>query len=148
MKNNDIVTLMMCGVAEITSHCLTAEEAYKVYRFRRSLKKASESIFDAEREMLEEAGIKDAAAFNERLKALRASREPIAELEEMTAKLDRYEKMRFTLMNEEAPELYAPKLDYAKWKALQDENHTDKRDPLVGSAEELLEGVMWIEPED
>lgn len=147
MRKIDIVNMMACGVAEITSHCLAAEDAYRVYRFRRSLRKASDDISAAELEMLAEVGIADAAKFDGRLKELRASREYSAELAEMEAQLAKYNAMRNTMLEEDAPELFAPRLPYEQWKALQDENHTDRRDVLVGMVEEVLEGVVWIAPE-
>ena len=68
MKNIDIINLANGGILAITANDLDAAHAYKVIKFKKAVKKAFESIVESEKEILKEAGIEDAQAFDKERK--------------------------------------------------------------------------------
>lgn len=150
MKNKDIIALCNRGVLEISTHCLSADEAYGVYRFRKSLRNAIKLIQSEELDLLKEAGIDEPVSFNARLETLSGKSLNVSEAEElsdMKVKAEKYAALRARLFDKETT-IYAPKLSYSSWRELQDENRKGDMDVLVGSVEDCLENVLWGAPAD
>ena len=152
MKNIEILKLKELGVLNISAHCLDSTEAYKVVLFRRSLRVALDSIITAEQELLGVAGIDDPVAFDKELDTLRQAKgkdeRQLAVLSDLEAKLAKYRSLREKLMSDDAPDLKKPLFTYERWKLLQDENCRNGHDPLSGLAEDLLHGIMWVDPDE
>lgn len=152
MKKIDLINLRDRGLLDLSAHCLSCDDSLGLVKFRLSLRKALEKISAEERELLGVAGIDEPLAFDKELEALRknANRSELqdAQLAGMEDRLGHYSALRSGLMSEDAPDLHAMHLPYEKWKALQDENCHDGKDPLSGWVEDALEGIMWVAPED
>lgn len=152
MKNIDIINLRDRGLLDLSGHCLLPDESYGLVKFRLSFRKALEKISAAEVELLGVVSIDDPVAFDQELKSLRGnpSRSELQNIQlvGMEDRIEQYSELRSKLMSEEAPELFALKLPYDKWKKLQDENCHYGKDSLSGWAEDALEGIMWVAPEE
>jgi hypothetical protein len=154
MKKSDLLTLARIGVQNITNHSLDPAHAYKVVKFRKELNAALEALGKDEEALRKDAGIEDAAAFDDELKALRDNNERTEEqnkrLEEMEAQLKRFIDLRVEMLKEEAV-IDCKTMPYAEWHKLQNENREfgpQKLDILSGYVEDILEGVLWAAPEE
>lgn len=146
MKTIDILNLANAGILSITANDLDAAHAYKVLKFKKAVKKAFESIMESEREILKEAGIEDAVAFDKERKELIESGSNPKRLEEMNKQLSRVLELRSNLYKEEV-ELDCKALPFEQFHALQQENKDLERKPL-NAFEDLLEGVLWETPNE
>lgn len=146
MKTIDIITLANAGILSITANDLDAAHAYKVLKFKKAVKKAFESIMESEREILKEAGIEDAVAFDKERKELIESGSNHKRLEEMNKQLSRVLELRSNLYKEDV-ELDCKTIPFEQFHALQQENKDLERKPL-NAFEDLLEGVLWDAPEE
>lgn len=150
MKKAEIIGLYENGILTVTTHCLTAKESYNVVKFRKTIRTAVEDIQSSETDLQQEAGIDDPLAFDKRRSELmqlrRRTDEEAEELARMNDKFLLFANMRRELLNEDV-EVYAARLKYESWKALQDENKTDKKDLLTGWVEDILEDILWVAPE-
>lgn len=146
MKTIDIITLANAGILAITANDLDAAHAYKVLKFKKAVKKAFESIMESEREILKEAGIEDAAAFDKERKELIESGSNPKRLEEMNKQLSRVLELRSNLYKEDV-ELDCKTIPFEQFHALQCENKDLERKPL-NAFEDLLEGVLWEAPNE
>ena len=150
MKNRDILYLADSGVTHITAHSLSPEASYKVYRFKRALKKLRQEIIDQNAEFLEELRIDDPRSFDKLRTELygmaKRTEEQEKELAELNEKANRFFGMRNEMLEYSVVLEGFGKLSYEDWKKLQDENKVGDLDPLTGDAEELLEGVLWEAP--
>ena len=79
MKNADIVALVNGGIQNITSVTLPASQAYKVYKFKRAIEAAYNSIVDSQKGILKQAGIEDLQEFQKRYKELSDIKERTSE---------------------------------------------------------------------
>ena len=154
MKKSDIIILAKIGVQYITNHSLDPAHAYKVVKFRKELTAALEAIGKEEEALRKDAGIEDAKAFDDELKALRDNKgrneEQNKKLDEMEAKLKRFIDLQAEMQKEEV-ELACKAMPYAEWHKLQNENKEfgqQKIDILSGYVEDMLEGVLWEAPEE
>lgn len=150
MKKQTIIVLANAGIAAMTNHSLAPEYAYKVVKFRKALNAALEAIGKDEETIRKDAGIDDPQAFDKELMELRESKSNPKRLEEMEGQLKRFNELRMEMLKEEV-ELDCKTLPYAEWHKLQCENKEvgeDKRDLLSGWVEDVLEGVLWVAPED
>lgn len=150
MKKQTIIVLANAGIAAMTNHSLAPEHAYKVVKFRKALNAALEAIGKDEETIRKDAGIDDPQAFDKELMELRESKSNPKRLEEMEGQLKRFNELRMEMLKEEV-ELDCKTLPYAEWHKLQCENKEvgeDKRDLLSGWVEDVLEGVLWVAPED
>lgn len=153
MKKQTIIMLANAGVQSITNHTLDAAQAYKVVKFRKAFNAALEAIGEDEKALLKEAGIDDAPSFNKELDELRkANRTPEQEdkYKEMTEKVKRYNELHAEMLQEEAS-IDCKALPYEEWHKLQNENKEvgDKKvDLLAGWVEDMLEGCLWVAPEE
>lgn len=151
MKYRDILFLADNGTLDITNHSLDTEASFRVYRFRRALKAKHQEILDTVADFLADVGVENALKFDEERNTLislpERTPEQDARLAEMSQTAERFLALRSVFLEEET-ELSVKTISYADWKKLQDENRKDGRDPLVGYAEELLEGILWEVPED
>lgn len=146
MKTIDIITLANAGILAITANDLDAAHAYKVLKFKKAVKKAFEGVMESEREILKEAGIEDAAAFDKERKELTVSASDKKRLEELNKQLSRVLELRDNLYKEEV-ELDCKTIPFEQFHALQQENKDLERKPL-NAFEDLLEGVLWEAPND
>lgn len=146
MKTIDILNLSNAGILSITANDLDAAHAYKVLKFKKAVKKAFESIMESEREIIKEAGIEDAAAFDKERKELMESGSNPKRLEEMNKQLSRVLELRANLYKEEV-ELDCKVLPFEQFHALQRENKDLDHKPM-NTFEDLLEGVLWEAPNE
>lgn len=155
MKNKDIITLANCGALSITAHNIPAAHAYKVLKFKKSVRAAMLSFQDAERAIFSDCGVTDTANFNKRLNDLRGKLREEAEdteLAGMEKTIAEIQGLQKELKNEDVV-LDVKTMPYDVWHELQNENKAvpfDEltRDVLSGEVEELLEGVLWEAPNE
>lgn len=145
MKNKDISNLVQTGLLGISANDLDTANAYKVMKFKRSVKKAFESLAEAEKDLLKEAGIEDGAAFDKELARLRKDNSEPEKRKELEQKLSRYLSLRDALFEEEVT-LDCKTIPFEQFHILQRENKDINGKPL-NLFEDILEGVLWIEPE-
>lgn len=145
MKNIDILNLANAGVLAISANDLDAAQAYKVMKFKRAIRKAFESLSDAEKELLKEVGIEDGSAFDKELARLRKDDSEQEKRKELEQKLSRYLSLRDALFEEEVT-LDCKTIPFEQFHILQRENKDINGKPL-NLFEDILEGVLWIEPE-
>jgi len=146
MKNIDILNLANTGILSITANDLDAAQAYKVLKFKKAVKKAFEGITESEREILKEAGIEDAVAFDKERKELIESGSNKERLDELNKQLSRVIELRSNLYKEDV-ELDCKAIPFEQFHALQCENKDLDHKPL-NAFEDLLEGVLWEAPND
>lgn len=146
MRNNDIFNLATNGVLQISANDLDAAQAYKVLKFKRAVKKAFEDIAESEKELLKDAGIEDAVAFDKERKELVESKENHERLTEMDKQFNRFLELRENLYNEEVG-LDCKTIPFEQFHLLQKENKELKNKPL-NVFEDILEGVLWAAPEE
>ncbi len=144
MKNYNIINLVGAGALSVTANDLDAAQAYKVIKFKKAVKKALASISEAEKEIIKEAGIEDAQAFDKERAELRASGENPERLAELDKTYQRFAELRDNLYNEDT-ELDVKVLPFEAFHALQQENKGIEGRPL-NAFEEMLEGVLWEPP--
>ncbi len=154
MKKQTIIVLANAGIAAMTNHSLDTAQAYKVVKFRKAFNAALDAIAEDQKALLKESGIgEDTQSFNKEMDELRkANRTPEqeAKLKEMEAQLKRYNEMNGELIKEEVT-LDCKAMPYEDWRKLQNENKEvgDKKvDLLSGYVEDVLEGVLWVAPEE
>lgn len=153
MKKQTLIVLANAGIQSMTNHSLDTAQAYKVVKFRKAFNAALDAIAEDQKALLKEAGIEDSVAFNQEMDELRkANRTPEqdAKLKEMEAKVKRYNEMNLELLKEEVT-LDCKAMPYEDWRKLQNENKEvgDKKvDLLSGYVEDVLEGVLWVAPDD
>lgn len=146
MKNFEIFNLVNREVLAITANELDAAHAYKVVKFKRAIRKAFEAISEAEKDFLKEAGIEDAQAFDtEREELIKTNADP-QRLAELNAKFERFSELRNKLFNDDAVLGDIKALPFDEFHVLQKENKDMKFKPL-NVFEDILEGVLWVEPE-
>lgn len=150
MTNQEVRVLLFSGVLDATALTLPAKSAYKLYKFQKSLRKAIETIQESEKELATKAGIDDTSAFDARMEELRKIETPTEaeekEIAEMNQKLSAFNEMRFELYKEDA-DVTATAMVYEDWHELKKENHTKDRD-IFSPVETLLEGILWLAPEE
>lgn len=145
MKNYEIKFLIDQGILSITSHSLSADAAYKVFKFRKFMNSAMLNLGEVERGLLDEVGINDVREFDAR-RARLVEESDMEELKKMNDQMASFIRLKGELMNDEQ-EYTGPKITWEEWHALQNENATvvdgKKIDILSGSVELLLEGTLW-----
>lgn len=146
MKNIEILNLANAGVLAITANDLDAAHAYKVLKFKKAVKKAFESILEAEKDIIKEAGIEDAQAFDKERKELMESKANPERLEELNKQFCRFMELRNNLYGEEVS-LDCKTLPFEQFHILQKENKGIQDKPL-NIFEDALEGVLWEEPKE
>ena len=158
------------GIENITVHSISNDHSYKVVKFKQAFNKAMKAYNEAREAIVKEVGIEDEKKFNEDYSALKKIKERTKEQEkeykEMVAKEEKLNGMTSSLLKEEAKLEGVKTLPYDVWKALQDENHDDKKDMLTGQVaviseigpegvkftaedvETMLEDILWTMPEE
>lgn len=145
MKNIDILNLANTGVLAITANDLDAAQAYKVLKFKKAVRKAFESIIESEKDILKEAGIEDGQAFDKERNELRENGSNPERLAELDKQFSRFMELRNNLYKEDV-ELDCKVMPYEQFHVLQKENKDVQGKPL-NVFEDMLEGVLWEEPE-
>lgn len=149
MYNYEVIALVKSGMLDITANDLDAKSAYQVYKFKKALRSANDSIAVEEREILSELEIGDPAEFDNRHKELLAkedkTKEELLELQKRSETAARFYEMLTALHNEVSVVSTTP-IPYEQWHILQKENATNGKF-LYGKTEELLEDLLWVEPE-
>ena len=148
MKNADIVALMNGGIQNITSVTLPASQAYKVYKFKRAIEAAYNSIVDSQKGILKQVGIEDLQEFQKRYKELSDIKERTSEEQAELDSLVKKDKDAGNLVQElygDTTNLDVKALPYEDWHNLQAENKDVK---LLTYLEPMLEGIFWLAPEE
>lgn len=147
LKNSTIIALCNAGILNTTEHEVPVKDAYKAFRFRKSLQKAIGGILEKEKDLHIAAGIDPnnmEAATEEQKK--------------------RFEELYAEFLNDEV-EIEAKTMSYESFHALACENKQVKLQvPVITSdgkqvtktifadpfreCEDLLEGVLWSAPEE
>lgn len=150
MKKADILSLVQGGILDITTRTLATDVAFTIYKFRKAVRAAHEGLSSELQDLLAEIGVEDASAFDARKTELAGKAELTVdeqhEFIDMAAKLERYVEMRKVLLTEETELPAARLISWEDWHQLQVENKDCGA--LTGYAEELLEGILWAEPEE
>ena len=147
MKKYEILSLVNAGILSVTANDLDAAHAYKVLKFKRSVKAAFDKLADAEKELLKESGIEDAQAFDKERADLIKSGENSERLEELNKQFDRFNSLRDLLYKEEVQLEGVKTIPFAQFHVLQKENKDLQHKPL-NAFEFLLENVLWAAPEE
>lgn len=154
LTNAQIVALINSGILASTSHTLPVAHNYKVYSFKKSLKKAFEEYTQKEEDLLKECGIENPQEFNSKLHAFsiaeNLSVDEQGEFNTMKEIVNNYNKLHAEL-NKDEVEVPCKTIDYESWVLLQRENnHKDlggrEVDIFSGEVEELLEDKFWLAP--
>lgn len=155
LKNHQVLALVNAGVLSSTNHDVAVKDAYKVFKLRKALSKALTALQDSEKTLLEENGIGDPTAFNEKIQELVKSTEDSAkdELAEMQKQIVAYNSQREELYNDDADLGDIIPISYESWNALQNENKAKEVngntvDIFSGGVEEILEGIFWTAPSE
>ena len=157
MKKSDIVALVQGGVLNVTQHSVSVNHAYKVFKFKSTLRKLFEALVEQEQDLAKECLIMDGASFDARRSELAAKEKPTKEeqkeLEEMNDQYKRFAGLREELYKEEVLLAGVKTIPYEEWHKLQEENKEvqtafGKQDVLSGQVEDLLENVLWRAPEE
>ena len=155
MKNFDIISMVQSGTLGITGFDLDAANSYKVFKFRNALQKAFKKIQELEESMLKDFGITDPNGLDARVKELRGkntlTEEEKTELDELQAKIKKFNETRMEMLNEDAVLENVKTMPYEQWYKLRKENHPsdpNTPDPLNNYIEGLLEGILWVAPEE
>lgn len=126
LKNNIIVALVNMGGTALTASTINVADAYKVIKFRRSLKKAFDEIADKERDILKDLGIEVGEG---------------GKLSGDEEKIKRFSELQKTLYEDQS-EIESKTMPYETWHELQKENKP-LQNPLI---EDALEGILWEAP--
>ena len=148
MKNADIVALMNGGIQNITSVTLPSSQAYKVYKFKRAIEVAYNSIVDSQKGILKQVGIDDLQEFQKRYKELSDIKERTSDEQSEFESLVKKDNDAGKLVQElygDTTNLDVKALPYEDWHNLQAENKDAK---LLTYLEPMLEGVLWTAPEE
>lgn len=128
VKNNIIVSLANAGAMELTATTLPVEDAYKIVKFRRAIKKAFDEIAEREKE-----GIKD---FN--LEVLKDGK-----VNGKGEDIKKFIEFQKALYDDES-ELDCKTISYESWHMLQTENKGLQN----AFIEDPLEGIFWETPNE
>lgn len=126
LKNNIIVALVNMGGTALTASTINVADAYKVIKFRRSLKKAFDDIADKERDILKDLGIEVGEG---------------GKLSGDEEKIKRFSELQKALYEDQS-EIESKTMPYETWHELQKENKP-LQNPLI---EDALEGILWEAP--
>lgn len=126
LKNNIIVALVNMGGTALTASTINVADAYKVIKFRRSLKKAFDEIADKERDILKDLGIEVGDG---------------GKLSGDEEKIKRFSELQKALYEDQS-EIESKTMPYETWHELQKENKP-LQNPLI---EDALEGILWEAP--
>lgn len=147
LKNSTIIALCNAGILNTTEHDVPVKDAYKAFRFRKSLQKILDDLLEREKDLRRTAGIDP--------------NNPDAATEEQNK---RFEELRNEFLKEEV-EIDTKTMSYESYHILSKENRqvsiqfpiTTKEgkqttktifmDPYR-DCEDLLEGVLWEAPEE
>lgn len=129
VKNNIIVSLANAGAIALTATSLPVEDAYKVVKFRRAIKKAFEEIADKEKEFIE--------------KDLKVSIGDNGKLNGTEEQIKRFVDFQKSLYMDES-ELDCKTISYESWHMLQTENKGLQN----AFIEDSLEGIFWETPNE
>lgn len=147
MKKYEILSLVDAGILGVTAHDLDAAHAYKVLKFKRSVKAAFDELADAESGLLKESGIEDTQAFDKERADLIKSGENPERLDELNKQFERVNSLREILYKEEVQLEGVKTIPFEQFHLLQKENKDMGNKPL-NAFELLLENVLWAEPEE
>lgn len=149
LKNFEIENLVNAGVLTLTTNTLSSADAYVVFKFRKAVRAAMIALEENRREALVEAGIEDGPAFEKRRKELSDIAEPTeeqrAELAELNSKFNKFTELVKALYDDEVTFPTIKPISFDSWHTLITENKASRINAYI---EELLENVLWAEPEE
>lgn len=150
MTNSDVITMLNCGILNLTAHSLEAAPAYKVTKFKNELRRISEAWNKTREGLAKEAEIDDLNVFYARLKELsekdKKSKEESKELDELKAKDKRFADLINAALREEVSHEIKT-MPYDAWKALQDENKEIKATINNNGVPTTIELLVLLEPQ-
>ena len=149
LKNFEIENLVNAGVLTLTTNTLSSADAYAVFKFRKAVRGAAAALEESRREALVEAGIEDGVAFEKRRQELAAIAEPTeeqkAELAALNDKFNKFTELMKALYDDDVELPTIKPISFNAWHTLIAENKTSRINAYI---EELLENVLWAEPEE
>ena len=149
LKNFEIENLVNAGVLTLTTNTLSSADAYVVFKFRKAVRGAATALEESRREALVEAGIEDGVAFDKKRKELSSITEPTeeqkTELIELDAKFKKFQELMVALYSDEVELPNIKPISFSAWHTLLAENKNTRINAYI---EELLEGILWSEPEE
>lgn len=151
LKNFEIENLVNAGVLALTTNTLSSADAYIVFKFRKAVRAAATTLEESRREALLEAGIEDGPALEKRrselssIPALALNEEQKAELAALNEKFDKFVELVKALYDDEATLPNIKPISFDAWHTLITENKGTRINAYI---EELLENVLWAEPEE
>lgn len=163
IKNSLIQALVENGISNTTNHEVPVKDAYKAFKFRDAVVKAAKELAEKRDGIVKEAGIEDAAKFDERRKELAAITNPNdeqkKEISEMNDKFDKFRCLFNELMNDETDLPGIKLMSFDSFHALAKENR-NTRIQIMGSDKNPssvtvdfyeifmgeLEGILWEAP--
>ena len=153
LKNFEIENLVKAGILAITTNTISSESAYTVFKFKKAVKAANAALEESRRDAVKEAGIEDAPAFDKRRAELAEVKNPTSEQSEelaaLNAKYNKFAELTNRIYNEEVEVRVSKPLSYDVWHTLQVENANTRLGNILSPyAEELLENILWAEPEE
>ena len=148
LENSIVIRLVNSGILNTTEHDVPAEDAYKSYKFRKSLEKAFKEIAEKDKELPKTAGVEE-------------GKEPTREQEKKIIEL------REALYNDKSDLGNIIPLSWASYHSLANENKKvavqipiNEKDEngnpkfvtqfidVFRACEDLLDGVLFKAPED
>lgn len=144
MTNNQVLDLAQRGIYGISFSLLNAEDAYKVYKFKRAISNAAKSIIESVVNLQKEYGIQSPDEFDATIVSLQKEKKLSAEkkkdLESMLETRDKYFKAQELLVKEDANvkiDMISPESVFK----LRDVNGEMLSESTIAS----LEGILWEE---
>ena len=153
LKNSVIIALVQQGISATTAHEVPVKDAYKAFRFKNAVEKANKAIDEKRPGLIKEAGIEDGQKVDDRIKELRAIKEPTEEqqkeLEEMVEKLKKFNELYTELLKDESELEGVKTMPYESYHALAKENKdVNKNLDIFEVFAGELEGVLWVAPKE
>lgn len=167
VKNSLILSLANNGLANTTNHDVAVKDAYKVFRFKDGIMKASNEIEEKRKAIVTEAGIEDASAFDDRRRELASLAEKTEEQKQELAKLDeqytKYQDLLKELLDDETEIPNLQLISFDSYHSLSSENRQTRVQVPSGEGNKKmttvyvdifqqfmseLENILWKAPED
>jgi len=145
LKIKDIIVLFNNGICDTTEHDVPVADAYKASKFRRELRKAFDEVAERERALAKDAGFE------------------IGKISEATEEQrKRFHELQAEMLADEIELPGVKTMSYESYHILAKENRQtpvilpgpgkeEERTIIVDpfrNCEEILEGVLWVAPEE
>lgn len=171
IKNSLILALSTNGIANTTNHEVPAKDAYKAFKFKNGIAKATEEIEKKREGLVKEAGIEDAKKFEDRRRELEAVASPTEEqkqeLADLNAQFDKFRELWDELLKDETDVEGVKTMSFESYHALSRENRQTRVQVASGEKDSEgnpkmttvlfdlfqvfmgeLENILWKAPDD